>query len=150
MVDVRLAQVEQAFDTARAEGRTLLLPYLTAGLPNPEDSVDLFVAMADAGADGFEIGIPYSDPLMDGPTIHEAGLAALAIPHPASEVAPVVTLSFGISTVIPDGEASVETFVDAADRALYRSKEGGRQRVSFEPGAAATSDVERVAPVDLD
>jgi tryptophan synthase alpha chain len=78
MVDVHRAQVEQAFDTARAEGRTLLLPYLTAGLPTPEESVDLFVAMADAGADGFEIGIPYSDPLMDGPTIHEAGLAALA------------------------------------------------------------------------
>ncbi len=78
MVDVRRAQVEQAFDSARAEGRTLLLPYLTAGLPSPDDSVDLFMAMADAGADGFEIGIPYSDPLMDGPTIHEAGLAALA------------------------------------------------------------------------
>ncbi len=78
MVDVHRAQVEQAFDTARAEGRSLLLPYLTAGLPNPEESVDLFLAMADGGADGFEIGIPYSDPLMDGPTIHEAGLTALA------------------------------------------------------------------------
>ena len=78
MVDVHRAQVEQAFDTARAEARTLLLPYLTAGLPSPDESVDMFVAMADAGADGFEIGIPYSDPLMDGPTIHEAGLQALA------------------------------------------------------------------------
>jgi tryptophan synthase alpha chain len=38
----------------------------------------MFIAMADAGADGFEVGIPYSDPLMDGPTIHEAGLRALA------------------------------------------------------------------------
>jgi tryptophan synthase alpha chain len=37
----------------------------------------MFRAMADAGADGFEVGIPYSDPLMDGPTIHEAGLRAL-------------------------------------------------------------------------
>lgn len=78
MVDVHRAQVEQSFDAARADGRALLLPYLTAGLPSPDDSVDLFVAMADAGADGFEIGIPYSDPLMDGPTIHEAGLRALA------------------------------------------------------------------------
>jgi tryptophan synthase alpha chain len=62
---------------ARSEGRAALLPYMTAGLPGPEVSLDLFRAMADAGADGFEVGIPYSDPLMDGPTIHEAGLRAL-------------------------------------------------------------------------
>lgn len=51
---------------------------MTAGLPGPDSSLDMFKAMADAGADGFEVGIPYSDPLMDGPTIHEAGLRALA------------------------------------------------------------------------
>ena len=55
-----------------------LLPYLTAGLPNPASSADLFVAMADAGADAFEVGVPYSDPLMDGPVIMAAGEAALA------------------------------------------------------------------------
>jgi len=51
---------------------------MTAGLPGPDTSLDMFKAMAEAGADGFEVGIPYSDPLMDGPTIHEAGLRALA------------------------------------------------------------------------
>ncbi|MGH8957826.1 MAG: tryptophan synthase subunit alpha [Acidimicrobiia bacterium] len=55
-----------------------LLPYLTAGLPHPDQSVGLFVAMAEAGADAFEVGIPYSDPLMDGPVIMAAGEAALA------------------------------------------------------------------------
>lgn len=60
------------------QNRAALLPYMTAGLPTPIASLDLFRAMADAGADGFEVGIPYSDPLMDGPTIHEAGLRALA------------------------------------------------------------------------
>lgn len=55
-----------------------LLPYLTAGLPNPEASVELFAAMAEAGADGFEVGVPYSDPLMDGPVIMAGGEAALA------------------------------------------------------------------------
>ena len=55
-----------------------LLPFLTAGLPSPAVSADLFVAMADAGADGFELGIPYSDPLMDGPVIMQASEAALA------------------------------------------------------------------------
>lgn len=59
-------------------GHTALLPYLTAGLPDPQSSPELFAAMADAGADGFEIGIPYSDPLMDGPVIQAASAAALA------------------------------------------------------------------------
>ncbi|MFP3913572.1 MAG: tryptophan synthase subunit alpha [Actinomycetota bacterium] len=58
--------------------RTVLLPYLTAGLPTSGASPELFAAMADAGADGFEIGIPYSDPLMDGPVIQRASSQALA------------------------------------------------------------------------
>jgi tryptophan synthase alpha chain len=66
------------FAESRATGRAALLPYLTAGLPDPESSTALFVAMAEAGADGFEVGIPYSDPLMDGPVIQEAGARALA------------------------------------------------------------------------
>ncbi len=66
------------FAACRAEGRAALLPYLTAGLPAPAATVDLFTAMAEAGADGFEVGIPYSDPLMDGPVIQEAGSRALA------------------------------------------------------------------------
>jgi len=61
-----------------APGRAVFLPYMTAGLPTVGSSVDLFAAMAEAGADGFEVGIPYADPLMDGPTIMEAGERALA------------------------------------------------------------------------
>src|SRR5690606_34279137 len=60
-----------------ASGHKALLPYLTAGLPSEDASPDLFSAMADAGADGFEIGIPYSDPLMDGPVIQRASQVAL-------------------------------------------------------------------------
>ncbi len=63
---------------ASAGDRALLLPYGMAGLPSAGASVDLFAAMADAGADGFEIGIPYADPLMDGPVIQEAGERALS------------------------------------------------------------------------
>ena len=55
-----------------------LLPFLTAGIPSPARSADLFVAMSEAGADAFEVGIPYSDPLMDGPVIMAASEAALA------------------------------------------------------------------------
>jgi tryptophan synthase alpha chain len=70
-------ELEAMFATARSENRAALLPYLTAGLPTLEDSVELFVAMAEAGADGFEVGIPYADPLMDGPVIMRAGELAL-------------------------------------------------------------------------
>lgn len=68
----------ELFDVCRSEGRAALLPYMTAGLPTPETSMELFVAMAEAGADGFEVGIPYADPLMDGPIIQTAGERALA------------------------------------------------------------------------
>jgi tryptophan synthase alpha chain len=65
------------FREARREDRAVLLPYLTAGIPSIEESVLIFRAMADAGADGFEVGIPYADPLMDGPVIMAAGELAL-------------------------------------------------------------------------
>jgi tryptophan synthase alpha chain len=67
-----------ALRAAKSEGRTLLLPYLMAGVPTREATVDLFMAMAEAGADGFEVGIPYADPLMDGPVIEAAGRLALS------------------------------------------------------------------------
>lgn len=66
------------FETARSEGRAALLPFMTAGLPTPADSPALFRAMAEAGADGFEVGIPYTDPLMDGPVIQRGSDTAIA------------------------------------------------------------------------
>lgn len=74
MGEERLAEL---FAKCRAEDRAALLPFMTAGLPTPADSVELFVAMAAAGADGFEVGLPYADPLMDGPVIQTAGDRAL-------------------------------------------------------------------------
>lgn len=71
-------RIREMFASAAAADRAVLLPYLTAGLPTVETSIDLFVAMAEAGADGFEVGIPYADPLMDGRVIMDAGEKALA------------------------------------------------------------------------
>ena len=76
MADGR-ARLGTMFAEAAAEDRAVLLPFMTAGLPDLETSVEMFVTMAQAGADGFEVGIPYSDPLMDGPVIHDAGITAL-------------------------------------------------------------------------
>ncbi len=77
MADTGAERLSSMFSRARADNRSVLLPYLTAGIPDPEASVSLFSTMAAAGADGFEVGIPYADPLMDGPVIMEAGEMAL-------------------------------------------------------------------------
>jgi tryptophan synthase alpha chain len=58
--------------------RAALMPYLMGGYPSLEESVACGLAAADAGADLLELGIPFSDPLADGPVIHAAGTAALA------------------------------------------------------------------------
>jgi tryptophan synthase alpha chain len=67
--------LESRLRAARAAGRKLLVPYVTGGFPGWERTVD---ACAAAGADAVEVGIPFSDPVMDGPTIQEASERALA------------------------------------------------------------------------
>lgn len=74
-----LLLLEALFAEVRASGRTAFLPYMTAGLPDPSSTVEIFVAMSEAGADAFEVGIPYSDPLMDGPTIQQGNRRALEL-----------------------------------------------------------------------
>jgi tryptophan synthase alpha chain len=70
--------IREALARAAAEKRTALLPFMTAGLPDRERSIEVFVAMAEAGADAFEVGIPYSDPLMDGPIIQQGNAVSIA------------------------------------------------------------------------
>lgn len=70
-------RIEAAFAAARAEGRAALMPYMMAGYPDRESSLAVATAYADAGADLVELGVPFSDPLADGPTIHAAATAAL-------------------------------------------------------------------------
>jgi tryptophan synthase alpha chain len=62
----------------RAENRPALVGYLPAGFPDKQTAIDAMVAMVDGGVDIVEIGLPYSDPVMDGPTIQRAADAALA------------------------------------------------------------------------
>lgn len=70
-------RIERRFAALRKEGRAGLITYLTAGDPDPETSARLFTNLADAGADLIEIGMPFSDPMADGPVIQEAGQRAL-------------------------------------------------------------------------
>jgi tryptophan synthase alpha chain len=72
-------RIAEAFESARAEGRrAALMPYLMAGYPDLDSSREIARAYVDGGADLIELGIPFSDPLADGPVIHAAGVAALA------------------------------------------------------------------------
>ncbi|PSL04179.1 tryptophan synthase alpha chain [Haloactinopolyspora alba] len=66
-----------AFEKARAEGRATLVGYLPAGYPSVDGSITAIRAMVDAGVDVVEVGLPYTDPLIDGPTIQTAVNAAL-------------------------------------------------------------------------
>jgi tryptophan synthase alpha chain len=71
------AEIAVAFQRAKAEGRAALMPYMMAGYPDRETGLAVAEAYADAGADLIELGVPFSDPLADGPTIHAAATQAL-------------------------------------------------------------------------
>lgn len=70
--------IARTFERLGASGRPAFIPYITAGLPEPGGFADALVMLADEGADVIELGIPYSDPLADGPTIQAASWDALA------------------------------------------------------------------------
>jgi tryptophan synthase alpha chain len=72
-----IARIEAAFARAKAERRGALVPYLCAGDPNPQTCAAILAALGAAGADVIELGIPYGDPLADGPTIAAAAQRAL-------------------------------------------------------------------------
>jgi tryptophan synthase alpha chain len=94
-----------AVDAARAEGRAALVGYLPAGFPDVEASVAAARAMVEGGVDVVELGLPYSDPLMDGPVIQEAVDTALragtrtrdvlaAVEQVAASGAPVLVMTY--------------------------------------------------------
>jgi tryptophan synthase alpha chain len=71
------SQLAGLFETCRAEGRSALIGYLPTGFPNVETSITAMTALVESGCDIVEVGIAYSDPGMDGPTIAAATEAAL-------------------------------------------------------------------------
>ena len=72
-----LDRISAAFAAARAEGRAALMPYFTLGYPDADTSEAVIRAIAAAGADLIELGVPFSDPLADGPTIQRSTQVAL-------------------------------------------------------------------------
>jgi len=77
MTDSSASAITRRILLRRAEGRAVLIPYITAGYPTPETTPALLDALVEAGTDILELGIPFSDPLADGPTIQRSSFRAL-------------------------------------------------------------------------
>ena len=72
-----MSRIDDRFEALRARGERALVPFLTAGDPDMETTEALVLAMAEAGADVIELGVPFSDPIADGPTIQRASQRAI-------------------------------------------------------------------------
>jgi tryptophan synthase alpha chain len=73
-----MSRIDHRFAALKSAGRTGLIPFVTAGDPAPEHHVALMHALVDAGADLIELGVPFSDPMADGPVIQHASERAIA------------------------------------------------------------------------
>jgi tryptophan synthase alpha chain len=94
-----LIALEEHLRQRRSDGAKLLVPYVTGGLD--DDWIDLVHAVVAAGADAVEVGIPFSDPVMDGPTIQEASVRALRRgTTPASVLAELARADIGVPLVV--------------------------------------------------
>ena len=73
-----MSRIKTTLDALKATGRTALIPYVTAGDPFADASPEILLALAEGGADIIELGVPFSDPMADGPVIQKASERALA------------------------------------------------------------------------
>jgi len=73
-----MSRIAETFSALRAAGRQALIPYVTAGDPHADATAEIMLAMAKAGANVIELGVPFSDPMADGPVIQRASERALA------------------------------------------------------------------------
>lgn len=116
--------IRQTFAEAKQQGRSTLIIYITAGDPSLAATVQLVQTLADAGADIVELGIPYSDPLADGPTIQAASQRALAagctvqgVLDSVSEIKNVTLVPLVIMTCFnPILQFGVETFAKSCQQ----------------------------------
>jgi tryptophan synthase alpha chain len=111
-------RIAAAFVRARAERRAALMPYLMGGFPSLDRSLQIGEACVAAGADILELGVPYSDPLADGPVIHEAATRALAggatlsgvleVARGLAPSVPVVLMCYANMVLAPGAQEFVE------------------------------------------
>ncbi len=122
-----MSRIESTFAALKAVKRTALIPYVTAGDPGLEVTVAVMHALAEGGADIIELGVPFSDPMADGPVIQKASERALARGVGLSQVlgwvrefrstnahTPVVLMGYANPIERFDRRAGRDAFVDAA------------------------------------
>jgi tryptophan synthase alpha chain len=85
-----MSRIAATFARLATQGRKALIPYITAGFPQADATPALMHAMVDAGSDVIELGVPFSDPMADGPVIQRAGERALALGVGMGEVLAMV------------------------------------------------------------
>ena len=85
-----MSRITPTFQALKDQGRKALIPYLMAGFPQPEQTLALMHALVEGGADIIELGVPFSDPMADGPVIQQAGEEALRHHVGMSEVLAMV------------------------------------------------------------
>jgi tryptophan synthase alpha chain len=120
-------RIASAFKAAKDEGRAALMPYMMAGFPDRESSLAVAAAYVDSGADLIELGVPFSDPLADGPTIHDAATAALEagatfatvleVCRSVSDRVPVVLMAYANMVLAHGGAAEFARLAIAAGAA---------------------------------
>ncbi|HET7764529.1 MAG TPA: tryptophan synthase subunit alpha [Burkholderiales bacterium] len=121
-----MSRIKATFERLARERRKALIPYVTAGDPRPSVTVPLMHALAKAGADVIELGVPFSDPMADGPVIQRSGERALkhrvgldqvvgfvAEFRKTNTATPVVLMGYAN----PIEAMGLKTFADAAQRA---------------------------------
>jgi tryptophan synthase alpha chain len=121
-----VSSLDELFARSRAEGRAALIGYLPAGFPSQHDAIAAMEAMVDGGVDAVEVGLPYSDPLLDGPTIQRAVEAALALGVRTDDVLSAVSAvsSTGAPTLVMAYWNSIERY-GAPKFAAALAKAGG-------------------------
>lgn len=92
-------RIDRIFERCRAEGRPALIVYVTVGCPAPAESPELIDRLIAAGADIIELGVPFSDPMADGPVIQQAGQTAL---NAGTEFSEVLKIAAGVRQRHPE------------------------------------------------
>jgi tryptophan synthase alpha chain len=124
-----LERIAAAFESARADGRrAALMPYMMGGFPDLGTSREIGLEYARAGADLVELGIPFSDPLADGPVIHAAGTTALragvrlpdvlALGRDISRHVPVIVMCYANQILVRGLERFADALLDAGASGL--------------------------------
>lgn len=158
--------LQEAFERARLENRALLIGYIPAGFPTKDQAISAINAMVAGGVDVIEVGLPYSDPVMDGPVIQRASEIALATGNTISDVfdtvaaSPVPTLvmsywnpieRFGISRFASElrnsggvGVITPDLTIEESEDWLAESSENGLCQVYVVAPSSSDSRIELV------